>query len=69
MDAEKREDVPETDTRGDLKNEYPPAKRVIPAMVALYLSVFLIALVILRFQMHDLDYMTVADDNTRTARF
>lgn len=59
MEAEKREDAPETDTRGDLKDEYPPAKLVIPAMVALYLSVFLIALVILRFQTQDLDYMAV----------
>jgi hypothetical protein len=31
----------------DPKEEYPPLKLVIPAMVALYLAVFLIAIVII----------------------
>lgn len=42
METEKVTEAPET---GNPKEEYPPKKQVIPAMVAIYLTVFLIALV------------------------
>jgi hypothetical protein len=40
MDSEKS-----PDSHDDQKEEYPPKKLVIPAMIALYLAVFLIAIV------------------------